>query len=396
MVPSTTWHNHNRPVPPVPPPRPQSPPLSPPMSPPGHARSPSLVAGHSSVQSSPPSYAGRAVSSAPSFMDLHDNGYFPGEPSISDLASPPASPEPFEPDDPHPNEDYAWQQSPIVHVDNLLRHHDLDEVARHIYTTAIFQKATGLSDTAIEVLLQQMFAQDQIANQGQISEHFTTRFRTIKSRLGVDPDQYIDRYIVCPNNDCWQLYNRDRLPHLESPACTNIINGRRRCDGQLYTTNAGMRTPIKVIPYTKLSTGLAMLMQDPNVTSKLNLWREAEPDIDLENDQSHPFEWGQPLFDREAPLRGLPDGSAWRSSRSDVLRVVDVDGMLQDVPTTADGGGRHSGLRWPLKIVINCDWYVRSGSFKSPAAAVLTRLGCLLGSVSRGSPTARLGRFTLA
>lgn len=71
-----------------------------------------------------------------------------------------------------------------------------------------------------------------------------------KRRLGLDADQYITQYVLCPI--CWKHYTPKEVDELQGPICTI-----RHCDGVIYeeyTDGKGRnkRRPFKVNPHTSI------------------------------------------------------------------------------------------------------------------------------------------------
>lgn len=275
---------------------------------------------------------------------------------------------------------------------NILQHHEMDPALRHLYTTIAYSKAIGLSNTAAGTILEQATAALSIGlGHGDDILSSPTKVSTAMSRLGVHPDDYIERRIVCPNLDCWRMIPYNDLLGLESPTCGSPLpHSDDVCDAELYRCENRVRIPIKVMPFTPLSTWLALFMQDRDFALDLNRWRgdqenEANPDWN----QHFPTDRDVPYFARDVVLDGLSEGSAWRSSCADTRRSVFPDNTSSDDPRDRPGADQdtplkaHSNLPFGLKIVINIDWYV---SAFPPARATIWSLTASysIGSQSKG------------
>lgn len=253
---------------------------------------------------------------------------------------------------------------PTVVLRNVLQHHDLEPAIRHLYTTIAFSKAVGLSNIAAATILEQTTAALNIAV-GNSEEPLTspTQVITAMSRLGVNPDDFMERRIVCPNLACWHLVPYQELYRLESPACGSPLpHTDGVCTAALYSVNGRTRTPYKVMPFTPLSTWLALFMQDDAFVQHLNDWRGSQDECPDNWKQAMPTDRSVPYFDRNVPLDGLSEGSAWRSGFAHTQRSVFEDNSFSDDPRArpdfdpSAGLMRHCDLPFGLKIIINIDW----------------------------------------
>lgn len=246
-----------------------------------------------------------------------------------------------------------------VILNNVLQHHELDPAMRHLYTTIAFGKAVGLSNIAAATILEQSTVALNIGKGIEDDALSTpTKISTAMSRLGVHPDDYIERRIVCPNLDCWRLTPYRNLASLESPICGSPLpHSDDFCQTAIYRTDNRVRVPIKVMPFTPLSTWLALFMQDKDFAANLNSWLGEGDWVERQ-----PSRKERPFFTRDSPLDGLSEGSAWRSGFADTRRSVFGDNSYSDDPRDVPGADpdatykRHSDLVFGLKIVINIDW----------------------------------------
>ncbi|KAG7527369.1 hypothetical protein FFLO_07006 [Filobasidium floriforme] len=116
------------------------------------------------------------------------------------------------------NEDglLAWPDDrPRLEAEDLVKHHQLDAPLRHLFTTIAYGKATGMSYASANVQLDHMTTAVELAT-GEVLEGRTAQVKTALSRIGVNPDDLLTRYIVCPNVKCWNLVPYRQLYELPS------------------------------------------------------------------------------------------------------------------------------------------------------------------------------------
>lgn len=242
-----------------------------------------------------------------------------------------------------------------VHVNNLLRHHELDPSTRHMFTVAAHAKARGVTNDMAELMLEQM-AGHHLMLTGEEVPDGTTNIRTAESRLGVHPDDYITRYIACPAHLCWALTPYKDLYSLADPTCNATLDDGSICQEAIYSTINTQRFAYKVIPFTKISLGLSMLLQDEEVVSHLQDWRQNEPRDTFHPHNDTPYNRDEPFWSADSLLHGLSDGSAWRSSRCDRVRTVSSDHVVGTRAIEGVEIQRHSSLPFGLKLIMNLDW----------------------------------------
>ncbi|KAG7527871.1 hypothetical protein FFLO_06536 [Filobasidium floriforme] len=250
-----------------------------------------------------------------------------------------------------------------ITLNHLTKHHDLPVPIRHMYTAMAFAKATtGISNIAANMMLEQMTTSIELASDTVIEDK-TYNVRTALSRLGVLPDDYLTRYLTCPNNQCWHLEPYINLYKLQTPTCPECE------EGVLYDQIGRTRTPTKIIPYTPLSLALATLLQDRQFRNNLQEWRQDNPDDTENQTEVQPLDPSQPYWSKDELLDGLSDGSAWRSQRMNVRRVIRPDNSVADVPVTPYSQ-RHVGQLFGLNIILNIDWFRVKGVINSSVGAV--------------------------
>lgn len=192
-------------------------------------------------------------------------------------------------------------------------------------------------------------------------EDYTTNTRTALKRLGADPDEILERYLVCPK--CWNLVEYGELYTLTTPECQAMVAGNRRrrayqCATPLYELKGKIRAPFSVLPITKSSRALRLLLQDQNLTSKLQLWRGINGDsIETPEQQTHQEVEDRDMLsmDPDSVMTGITDGAAWPSHAPFVKRVVLLGGKVEEV-VTGPAIMRHDALKFGVKVVMNLDW----------------------------------------
>jgi hypothetical protein len=247
------------------------------------------------------------------------------------------------------------------------RHHFLPYAHRFAYTMAAYGRLNGSTFSTTDVGLRQhlRFIQGISHQHGKDlgfdpDKEYTTNTRTALSHLGVNPEDEIQQYIVCPS--CWSLTPLSELDELNSPACTAQVHigassNTRRCGTPVYTQTPGYRSPIKVMPITLTSTALRHLLQDATVVDNLQHWRRESDEIEDPYDEMHHdvIPVSIESVGAEDVLYGVSDGAAWRSHTAYVVREVGRDGIPVEVlrgPHTM----RHSNLKYALKLILNMDW----------------------------------------
>jgi hypothetical protein len=250
---------------------------------------------------------------------------------------------------------------PIIPSEFVLRHHDLSPAQRNIYTAIAFAKIKGTADRATQKMLDQMVAsvgiafdtahhpdERELAADLDDSTGGSVNYRTAMSRLGVSPEDFIHRYICCPN--CWSLTPRIELYALWTPLCGKAYGGQP-CQGKLYDQNNSIRTPFKVAPYTKLSEWIATLLQDPKVRESLQHWRQP-----CDNIGENPAASVGDMVDKDTKMKGFADAAAWRTRLKGTARVVWDDNQAEDRPIDGQQARRLVDSEFGLHIILNIDW----------------------------------------
>lgn len=217
--------------------------------------------------------------------------------------------------------------------------------------TQTYEFLDGICGT-IESLLPSMKENEASDLEAELLDMART-LRTVENRLGVNPDQYITYYFLCPL--CWRRYSPDDLYSLPSSDCS-----RPRCHGTLYTmkrtsTHQYKKSPLKVYPYHSLRTALRRLLLRPGIYDALQHWRQPGdepgemPPITFE-------EWFANL-DVHRPMTDIYDGWLWRSLRAFCTRRWDSRAReVVDEPREGSREQRFVALEMGLVFHINIDW----------------------------------------
>ena len=238
----------------------------------------------------------------------------------------------------------TYGPSEVPHVDHFV-HHELSPGYRHIYTQVALQLVQGQSQEQADTNLQHSLATAEIFS-GRRLEVKPKTSKTALKALGLQPDKFIDKFIVCPAENCWNLTPYSELHRLDSNKCKALVRGRP-CDQKIYSTSNGARYPKKVMPYTRLSTFLGSFFQQAEIVAALQNWRVSD-----DPPPHHILDRDIPFLDREELLSGLSQGSAWRSFGSGPVRSTGGRPTEEDSP----GQHRHVDEEYGLQIILNCDW----------------------------------------
>ena len=170
-----------------------------------------------------------------------------------------------------------------------------------------------------------------------------------KRRIGVDPDQWIIQYAICPK--FWKHYTpRQVQTEMDGPSCTVP-----ECDGNIYMEKRDKkgrikRHPVKIILHVSLIQSLRRMLRRKGFRK---LIRDSRNVLTHQNDNE------------EFVMRDMHDGTLWHDLRTGIKREVGNHGTVRDVPIE----GREKRLtdsRLGLHLVINLDWCVPSISANIP------------------------------
>ncbi|PPQ99854.1 hypothetical protein CVT24_009605 [Panaeolus cyanescens] len=173
--------------------------------------------------------------------------------------------------------------------------------------------------------------------------------QSAKRRLGLDADQFITKYVVCPS--CWKHYTPHQVSELESPSCTV-----EDCSGVIYTTSTHSngrvtqikRVPFKVVPATSIIQTLRRFFLRPGFAKSL---RDNRQHIPNQND------------DENFVMHDIYDGRCWTRSATHLQRQIGNKGNVRDVPAPSNEDGIQqeptelNSHRYGLHLTLNTDWF---------------------------------------
>jgi hypothetical protein len=162
-----------------------------------------------------------------------------------------------------------------------------------------------------------------------------------KKRLGIDADQWIVQYAICPK--CWKHYAPRQLQELAGPGCLVTT-----CDGILYTEkrdskNVLKRHPVKIIPNVSVIQSLRRMMRRKGFRKLI---------------QSHDAHQIGQNDDDSFLMRDMSHGSMWSDLKTRIKREVGNFGTVRDIPAAEGSERRLTDNRIGLHLVINLDWCV--------------------------------------
>ncbi|KAI0046864.1 hypothetical protein FA95DRAFT_1493337, partial [Auriscalpium vulgare] len=193
--------------------------------------------------------------------------------------------------------------------------------------------------------------------------------RTVEKRLGVDPDDVLVYYALCP--DCFKRYTLEAISKLRRPRCQ--ADG---CDGVLYTTKRNVRDeekrhPTKLMAYHPLIAALRMFFRRPGKYEECQHWRRDEEDDWEDAPPVDRDEWGR-THDPQAMQSDIYDGYLWRSLIAGTRRDWNEDRTKVEESTTPEETRRFVALPCGLVLCIFVDWMSskKRGSHSSGAVFV--------------------------
>ncbi|KAF5384761.1 hypothetical protein D9615_001059 [Tricholomella constricta] len=196
---------------------------------------------------------------------------------------------------------------------------------------SVLQATNGLNATLNSLLIA-----------GKLPE-FPRPVRTLESakrRLGIDPDQHITQYTVCPK--CWKHHTPKQMDMLPSPACAT-----RDCTGilyELYTDSHGLRKrrPFKVVPHMSIIQTLRRFFMRPGFAASIRDSRNARP---------------RNFDDEDFVMKDMHDAEGWDKLNTGMFREVGDLGTVRDVPGAPGADTtKLTSHRFGLHLTINTDW----------------------------------------
>ncbi|KAG1734538.1 hypothetical protein EDD22DRAFT_1011418 [Suillus occidentalis] len=153
-----------------------------------------------------------------------------------------------------------------------------------------------------------------------------------KRHLGIDPDQWITQYAICP--ECWKHHSPSQLKQLLSaecsvPACNGLIYTERRdAKGKM------VRTATKINPQVSVIGSLRRMFMRPGFAQSIRDSRQDQP--------------GQNT-DEDFVMTDIHHGTQWHDLETNILREVDraMEGRMVKKLT------EH---RYGLHLTMNTDW----------------------------------------
>ncbi|CAE6410562.1 unnamed protein product [Rhizoctonia solani] len=247
-----------------------------------------------------------------------------------------------EPDNPIDPEEYcaAFREHPLI---------------RNAYVDAIVQKV--LYSANHRALTHQLkAAQRQLRSNPDVPAEDLSRMaltiRTVERRLGLDSDDLIMTYTLCPL--CRRSYSPNDIADADNSTCQND-----NCEGTLFdvkTLASGQRKRESRLTYPCVSiiAWLRRLFSQAGMAKLVQNWR-------TENDhgQAEPIpvdQWAVTVR-MNTPLGDMSHGWGWRSGVGGLDRVVDeVTGDVED-RSPMDPPVRFSSLPFGLSFSLNTDWF---------------------------------------
>ncbi|KAJ7746169.1 hypothetical protein DFH07DRAFT_963042 [Mycena maculata] len=229
-------------------------------------------------------------------------------------------------------------------------HRSLRNAYIHVFANATFHGATHVQSQIHLTSVHSALSSAQVPL--DISA-FARTLATVERRLGVNVDDTIIYFFVCP--ECWKRHHPSELKEPDfSSTCT-----RDNCSGQLYTrkrlaSGREKRTPTKIMPFFPPNIAIQRMMRRPAKYEECNHWRKENdhgpaPPISLEDWLAN--------TDMDLPLGDIHDGWRWRNIPAFLKREWDERRRnLKDVPLFKSPP-RFVSLPCGLLLTINIDWY---------------------------------------
>ncbi|KAG2335647.1 hypothetical protein BDR05DRAFT_898020, partial [Suillus weaverae] len=163
-----------------------------------------------------------------------------------------------------------------------------------------------------------------------------------KRRLGIDPDQWITQYAICP--ECWKHLTPNQLKELLSPKCTVPD-----CPGVLYNERTDVkgkciRITRKIMPHVSLIGSLRRMFMRPGFAKSI---RDSRQDQPRRND------------DDDYVMTDIHDGTLWHELETNTVHEIGELGTVHDRPQDLDNGPTATKLtkhRYGLHLTLNIDW----------------------------------------
>lgn len=168
-----------------------------------------------------------------------------------------------------------------------------------------------------------------------------------KRRLGIDPDQWVIPYALCPI--CWKHHSPSQLEKLTSPECS--VSG---CKGIIYIDTEGVKrrriqTPTLICPQVSIIDSLRRMFLRPGFATSLRDSRDEAIDKNSYED---------------FVMRDIHDAEAWNDSHTGSARHIGENGTIKDMALEGQPPPKNlSSHRYGLHLTMNGDWRVVFSSF---------------------------------
>ncbi|KAG2061047.1 hypothetical protein BDR06DRAFT_993204 [Suillus hirtellus] len=246
---------------------------------------------------------------------------------------------------------------PVAWPDVRVPGSDQDQEDRPSLIPRAFQERPGVRLAYLNTVIGNVFgkqsiqaATDALNNQlncmlleGVLPEHPrpVRHLLSAKRRLGIDADQWITQYAICP--ECWKHFTPAQVKELPSPECTVPD-----CEGVLYDEHTDakgkrVRTSKKIMPHISLIGSLRQMFMQPGFAKSVQ-----------DSRQDHP---GQ-NEDEDYVMTDMHDGMLWHELETNTVREIGELGTVRDrpqdnQPATTKLTERRYGLHLTLNIDCN-------------------------------------------
>ncbi|KAG0698529.1 hypothetical protein DFH29DRAFT_877950 [Suillus ampliporus] len=207
---------------------------------------------------------------------------------------------------------------------------DQDQEDRPSLVPRAFQERLGVRLAYLNTVIANVFgkqsiqaATDTLNNQlncmlleGVLPEHPRPvhHLLSAKRRLGIDPDQWITQYAICP--ECWKHLTPNQLKELPSPECTVPD-----CPGVLYDERTDakgkcIRITRKIMPHVSLIGSLRQMFMRPGFAKSIRDSRQDQPQRNNDNDYV---------------MTDIHDGMLWHELETNTVHEIGELGTFKPV-----------------------------------------------------------------
>lgn len=221
---------------------------------------------------------------------------------------------------------------PVAFKENgEIRYAYLTAVMANIYGHLSWIQATNQLNHSLNMLL--------IANVLPTSPRPVRALASAKRHLGIDPDQWITQYAICP--ECWKHHSPSQLKQLLSaecsvPACNGVIYTERRdAKGKM------VRTATKINPQVSVIGSLRRMFMRPGFAQSIRDSRQDQP--------------GQNT-DEDFVMTDIHHGTQRHDLETNILREVGEFGAVRDRAMEGRMVKKLTERRYGLHLTMNTDW----------------------------------------